>query len=75
MESTGNHGGIQQLLAAEHEAQQIVNAARSGNYKIYSDTYIYIYLQSETLESRKILHLIGFTHQIVMIYSVRIHLY
>lgn len=32
MESTGNHGGIQQLLAAEHEAQQIVNAARTGNH-------------------------------------------
>ncbi|KAF2532247.1 hypothetical protein F2Q70_00032976 [Brassica cretica] len=29
MESTGNHGGIQQLLAAEQEAQQIVNAART----------------------------------------------
>ncbi|CAN6914341.1 hypothetical protein HID58_078081 [Brassica napus] len=30
MESTGNHGGIQQLLAAEQEAQQIVNAARTA---------------------------------------------
>ncbi|ESQ54979.1 hypothetical protein EUTSA_v10026607mg [Eutrema salsugineum] len=30
MESTSNHGGIQQLLAAEHEAQQIVNAARTA---------------------------------------------
>lgn len=25
-------GGIQQLLAAEQEAQHIVNAARNGNY-------------------------------------------
>ncbi|KAG5406977.1 hypothetical protein IGI04_013096 [Brassica rapa subsp. trilocularis] len=30
MESSGNHGGIQQLLAAEQEAQQIVNAARTA---------------------------------------------
>ncbi|CAH8359078.1 unnamed protein product [Eruca vesicaria subsp. sativa] len=30
MDSTGNHGGIQQLLAAEQEAQQIVNAARTA---------------------------------------------
>lgn len=37
--------GIQQLLAAEHEAQQIVNAARTGNYKFYA--------QSETLELLK----------------------
>lgn len=32
MESSSNHGGIKLLLAAEHEAQQIVNAARTGNY-------------------------------------------
>ena len=32
MESSGNHGGIQQLLAAEQEAQQIVNAARTGKF-------------------------------------------
>ncbi|CAH8360140.1 unnamed protein product [Eruca vesicaria subsp. sativa] len=30
MESTGDHGGIQLLLAAEHEAQHIVNAARTA---------------------------------------------
>lgn len=38
MESTSNHGGIQQLLAAEHEAQQIVNAARTGNHNLLSET-------------------------------------
>ncbi|CAN6804354.1 hypothetical protein Bca4012_087886 [Brassica carinata] len=30
MESSSNHGGIKLLLAAEHEAQQIVNAARTA---------------------------------------------
>lgn len=30
MESSRGPGGIQQLLAAEQEAQHIVNAARSG---------------------------------------------
>lgn len=33
MESSRGQGGIQQLLAAEQEAQHIVNAARSGNSK------------------------------------------
>lgn len=31
MDANRRQGGIQQLLAAEQEAQQIVNAARSGN--------------------------------------------
>lgn len=31
MESSRRQGGIQQLLAAEQEAQHIVNAARNGN--------------------------------------------
>ena len=30
MESSRGQGGIQQLLAAEQEAQHIVNAARTG---------------------------------------------
>lgn len=30
MEANRSQGGIQQLLAAEQEAQQIVNAARNG---------------------------------------------
>jgi V-type H+-transporting ATPase subunit G len=34
MDANRRQGGIQQLLAAEQEAQQIVNAARSGNYFI-----------------------------------------
>lgn len=32
MASNRGQGGIQQLLAAEQEAQHIVNAARSGNF-------------------------------------------
>jgi hypothetical protein len=32
--------GIQQLLAAEREAQQIVNAARTGIYKFYAYSLI-----------------------------------
>lgn len=32
MASNRSQGGIQQLLAAEQEAQHIVNAARSGNF-------------------------------------------
>ena len=32
MESSRGGGGIQQLLAAEQEAQHIVNAARTGNF-------------------------------------------
>jgi V-type H+-transporting ATPase subunit G len=35
MDASRRQGGIQQLLAAEQEAQQIVNAARSGNFLIY----------------------------------------
>jgi hypothetical protein len=35
MDANIRQGGIQQLLAAEQEAQQIVNAARSGNFFIY----------------------------------------
>lgn len=31
MASNSGQGGIQQLLAAEHEAQAIVNAAKNGN--------------------------------------------
>lgn len=51
MESTGNHGGIQQLLAAEQEAQQIVNAARTGNQL---QALFFFLFQSETLESLKV---------------------
>ena len=38
MESSrgGGQGGIQQLLAAEQEAQHIVNAARTGNFSYFS---------------------------------------
>ncbi|CAK8543844.1 unnamed protein product [Lathyrus sativus] len=32
MASNGGQGGIQQLLAAEHEAQAIVNAAKNEKY-------------------------------------------
>jgi V-type H+-transporting ATPase subunit G len=35
MDANRRQGGIQQLLAAEQEAQQIVNAARSGKFFIY----------------------------------------
>jgi V-type H+-transporting ATPase subunit G len=31
MDASRRQSGIQQLLAAEQEAQQIVNAARAGN--------------------------------------------
>lgn len=31
MDANRRQGGIQQLLAAEQEAQQIVNAARAGS--------------------------------------------
>lgn len=34
MASNRGHGGIQQLLAAEQEAQHIVAAARNGNHSI-----------------------------------------
>ena len=38
MESSrgGGQGGIQQLLAAEQEAQHIVNAARTGNFSYFT---------------------------------------
>lgn len=34
MESNRGQGGIQQLLAAEQEAQHIVNAARAGGWSV-----------------------------------------
>lgn len=34
MASSRGQGGIQQLLAAEQEAQHIVNAAKSGNLAV-----------------------------------------
>lgn len=34
MESSRGQGGIQQLLAAEQEAQHIVNAARNGKFSL-----------------------------------------
>lgn len=39
MESSRGQGGIQQLLAAEQEAQHIVNAARSGRRTTIVLTY------------------------------------
>ena len=33
--ATRSQGGIQQLLAAEQEAQHIVNAARNGKLTLY----------------------------------------
>lgn len=41
MESSRGQGGIQQLLAAEQEAQHIVNTSRSGNYSICCVQQIY----------------------------------
>ena len=35
MDSSRRPSGIQQLLAAEQEAQQIVNAARAGKFLIF----------------------------------------
>lgn len=35
MASNRGQGGIQQLLAAEQEAQHIVNAARSGKFSFF----------------------------------------
>lgn len=34
MAANRGQGGIQQLLAAEQEAQHIVNAAKSGNFSL-----------------------------------------
>jgi len=34
MDASRRQSGIQQLLAAEQEAQQIVNAARAGNVSL-----------------------------------------
>lgn len=36
MDASRGQNGIQQLLAAEQEAQHIVNAARTGNFLFYS---------------------------------------
>lgn len=41
MESSRGPGGIQQLLAAEQEAQHIVNAARSGRLATFGLTYFH----------------------------------
>ena len=37
MAANRGQGGIQQLLAAEQEAQHIVNAAKSGNFSLHLD--------------------------------------
>lgn len=37
MESNRGQNGIQLLLAAEQEAQRIVNAAKAGNYLCWSE--------------------------------------
>lgn len=39
MESTKAQGGIHRLLAAEREAQLIVNAARNGKVALLLHTY------------------------------------
>ena len=39
MASNRGQGGIQQLLAAEQEAQQIVNAAKNGILTLISFTF------------------------------------
>ncbi|OMO73546.1 Vacuolar (H+)-ATPase G subunit [Corchorus olitorius] len=40
MEASRGQGGIQQLLAAEQEAQHIVNAARNGNHSFSPSSQI-----------------------------------
>jgi hypothetical protein len=45
MDANRRQSGIQQLLAAEQEAQQIVNAARAGNIlSFFSDQYAILFL-------------------------------
>lgn len=51
MASNRAQGGIQQLLAAEQEAQHIVNAARSGNF--FSQLAIYICLSCVILRTER----------------------
>jgi len=48
MESNRGQGSIQQLLAAEVEAQHIVNAARTGNFKFFFSFASLVFI-SETL--------------------------